>query len=370
MFTFVRNIFIFFGLLALSACSTNTFEYSYTASYSEQTLLDGYLILGKKLEDSDLPETDILTVTPEMEKFLTDELGKVNGDANKARKLSKAIFDEKSLGLIYDPKLTYTANEAFIKGYGNCLSFSYLYSVLARRLGLDIQFQEIHILPEWDYASDDIYVENKHVNIRVKVSGNPDLIVDIDEVLPERQLDYTLLSKNDVEALYYGNIGAEYLINNDFQTAFKYFVKAIKMDPDNSSYWANLGVLYRRAGYNKTAEKSYFKALSLNSQDKATLNNLSFMYRELGENEKADYFGNLVKKYQNKNPYFRYVKAKKAMEENLYDLAMDHINQAIKRKEQEPRFHELKSQIYARVGNLREAQKALRVAENLKSEAI
>ena len=128
-------------------------------------------------------------------------------------------------------------------------------------------------------------------------------------------------------------MAAEYLLKQDFESSFKYFVKAIKTDYEESSFWTNLGVLYRRAGYEDHAEKAYFTALSFNPKDKAALNNLSFLYTEQGNKERADYFGQLVEKYQESNPYFRYVKAQKAMEENQYNLALDHINQAIRQKD-------------------------------------
>lgn len=131
-----------------------------------------------------------------------------------------------------------------------------------------------------------------------------------------------------------------------------------------------MGVLYRRDGYEDHAEKAYFTALSFNPKDKAALNNLSFLYTEQGNKERADYFGKLVEKYQESNPYFRYVKAQKAMEENQYNLALDHINQAIRQKDNEARFYSLKGTIFAAIGKKREAERALGIAEQLKIEAL
>lgn len=352
-------------LLVLPACKTTLPDgHLQNKNISETLLLNGYSILGRRINDSDLPEENILEISPELESLLQEELKNTHGNDQKAKALSRFIFSEDKLAMEYDAGLTYTALDTFNKRMGNCLSFSYLYFALAQIIGLDAEFQEIHIMPEWDYTDDKIYVESKHVNIRVNLRG-ADLIIDIDEVTPEKRLDYTLLDKAHVEALYYGNVGAEHLLSGDSKTAFKYFVKAIKVDPDNPTYWSNLGVLYRRAGFDEFAEMSYFKALSLKIDDQATLNNLSFMYSENGDQEKADFYGDLVKKYQSKNPYFRYVRAQKAMADNLLDLAMDHINYAIRKKENEPRFHILQSQIYQELGKTRDARKALRKAEEL-----
>lgn len=75
-------------------------------------------------------------------------------------------------------------------------------------------------------------------------------------------------------------------MNGDFEKSFKYFVKAIRTDPDISLFWTNLGVLYRRTGNDKYAEKAYFMALSLDENDQAALNNLSYLYREAGDEKK------------------------------------------------------------------------------------
>jgi len=56
---------------------------------------------------------------------------------------------------------------------------------MAKEIGLDVQFQEIHILPEWNFTNDAIYVESRHINVRVNLYGKGDLIIDIHSVTPE-----------------------------------------------------------------------------------------------------------------------------------------------------------------------------------------
>lgn len=58
------------------------------------------------------------------------------------------------------------------------------------------------------------------------------------------------------------------------------------------------------------------------------------------------------------------------MEEYQYNLALNHINKAIKNKENDPRFHRLKGQIFAALGKNREAQKEFLMAEKLQFEAL
>lgn len=365
-----RYIRLIFGVVligVMSGCKTMPDQFAYSSSLSDKDLIEGTEFLGRPLVDEELPVADIMDVSSEMEIFLKQYVKNVGGHARKARELSKSILNKNILGIEYNPRLTFTAAEAFEQGQGNCLSFSFLYAALARKSGLNVEFQEVHILPQWDYVNDEIYIENRHINVRVDVKGSNDLIVDIDAVSREKQQGYTILDDDHVLALYYGNIGAEYLMNGDNENSFKYFAKAIRTDSEISLNWTNLGVLYRRAGNDKYAEKAYFVALSLNEDDQAALNNLSYLYREAGDDEKADYYGEMVKKYQLRNPYFRFVKAQMAMEEENYKVALDHINYAIRKKKKEPRFYQLKSEIYAMLGEHDKAFNALRSARNIKT---
>ncbi|MDC1090815.1 hypothetical protein OAQ01_05240 [Emcibacteraceae bacterium] len=365
-----QNYSIVLLVVLTSACKTLPNQYVYPGEISEYELISGVTFLGSALNNKDLPDIDVMAVSEEMSAFLERHVSNASNHETKAKKLSNAIFNNDGLGLKYNPGLTMTAIETFDYGAGNCLSFSYLVFAMAQDLGLNVQFQETDILPEWDYTNDEIYVESRHINVRVNLYGKNDLIVDIDSVGPDRQLNYTLLDESYVLALFYGNVAAEYLLKQDFESSFKYFVKAIKTDYEESSFWTNLGVLYRRDGYEDHAEKAYFTALSFNPKDKAALNNLSFLNTEQGNKERADYFGQLVEKYQESNPYFRYVKAQKAMEENQYNLALDHINQAIRQKDNEARIYSLKGTIFAAIGKKREAERALGIAEQLKIEAL
>lgn len=365
-----RHFSIVILAVLTSACNTVPNGFVYSGDISEYELINGSTFLGSTLRDNELPDIDVMAMSKEMDVFLEQHISNARNNEIKAKKLSNAIFSDEGLALKYNPGLTMTAIDTFNNGVGNCLSFSYLFYALAQELGLSVEFQEIDILPEWDYTNDEIYVESRHINVRVNLYGKNDLIIDIDSVRPDRQLNYTLLEESYVIALFYGNVAAEYLLTQDYEASFKYFVKAIKTNYEESSFWTNLGVLYRRAGYEDHAEKAYFKALSFNPKDKAALNNLSFLYSEQGNIERADYFGQLVEKYQESNPYFRYVKAQKAIEENQYNLALDHINHAIRLKDNEQRFYTLKGKIFSAIGKVREAKRELRKAEKLKLEAL
>ncbi|MDG1708483.1 MAG: hypothetical protein P8H03_06960 [Emcibacteraceae bacterium] len=290
-------IFTLVILSFLTACKNIPDQHLYTGNITEKQLIDGITFLGEPLNDSDLPEENVMKLTPEMETFLKENVLNAKGTRRKAIQLSKAIFHEDLLGLVYDPRMTLTADQAFKFRVANCLAFSYLYSSLAKKAGLKVRFQEVHLMPEWDYSENEIFVENRHVNVRVDLSNREDLVVDINKATLDDHIDFTILDDDHVIALYYGNVAAEYLLKGDHEKAYKYSVKAINTDPDEAAFWTNLGVLFRRAGNVDLAEKAYFVALSHDGENKASLNNLSTLYLDAGDEVRSAYYGDMVKKY-------------------------------------------------------------------------
>lgn len=305
---FVKNSAALILLLGLVACKQAPVEHTYLSNITENQLLQGKIILGYHLQESELPEDDVLAISPEMEAFVRSNLQSTGNYFGKVRQLSRSIFDENKLGLAYDPLATYSARGTFENSVANCLSFSFLY--------------------------------------------------------------YTLLDENYVVALYYSNIGAELLIENKTQDALRYFVKAIRLDYDNSAHWTNLGVLYRRSGYDDLAEKAYYVALDFNKDDKAALSNLAHLYREAGDDQRADYFSDLVKKYHSGNPYYFYSEAKDAVEEGELKKALNNINKAISKNKNIAVFYELKRDILNQLGNSTEASRALRKARDISAEML
>jgi Flp pilus assembly protein TadD len=149
------------------------------------------------------------------------------------------------------------------------------------------------------------------------------------------------------------------------EIAFKYLVKALKLAPEESPLWTNLGVLYRRIGLNDHAEMANLIALKYNPENNSALNNLAYLYKQTDKPKQAEYFENLSKSFQSKNPYYRYHKAKEAFENNQLSVALDHINYALSKKKKDPRFYLLIGNIYNSLGENEKAAKALELAKNL-----
>ena len=69
-----------------------------------------------------------------------------------------------------------------------------------------------------------------------------------------------------------------------YQESEKHFLKALKLDPNNSQYYANLGVLYHRWKKYGKALESYKKALKHNPNLKSARENYESLKKKMSEN--------------------------------------------------------------------------------------
>lgn len=351
----------------LSGCSnldTQDPFYS-TLVISRADLLSGVALFGEKANKLILPEDHVMAVNDEMHAYLERYVPGNYVENTRIRVLAKMIFGKGALGMTYNASKTHTARDAFRKTEGNCLAFSYLFVALARERGLKVSFQEVQIPPQWSDAGDESYYVSRHVNVVIEMKEFANLVIDINRVNYKSHYPAWKISDKKAIALYYSNKATDYLFVDDFENAFPYLVKALKLSPKDASIWSNLGVMYRMKEMYNYAEKAYFIALKYNPRQKSVLSNLSVLYDHMGEVEKSEYYLRLAKDYQLKNPYYRYHQALEAFEQGNYPLSLSHLNAAIKRQKNERKFHDLLGATYAKLGNEDRANKAWSKAKEL-----
>lgn len=354
-------------VLFLSGCSSfETQDPFYSAAVvSRSDLLSGKALFGERAEMLALPEDHVLELNDKMRAYLQRYVPRNYARNIRVRVLARMIFGKGTLGMEYNASKTYTAQEAFLKTEGNCLAFSYLFIALARERGLKVSFQEVEIPPEWSDAGDELYYISRHVNVLIQMKEIKDLVIDIDRVNYKTHYRAWKISDKNAIALYYSNKGTDYLQEGDFENAFRYLVKALKLSPQDAALWSNLGVLYRQKDIYNYAEKAYFIALKYDRRQQSVLSNLSVMYDHMGEIEKSEYYFSLARSHQLKNPYYRYHQALDAFENGDYDLTLRHLKVALKRQEHEHKFHNLLGETYARLGDETRANKAWTKAKEL-----
>jgi Flp pilus assembly protein TadD len=308
-------------------------------------------------------EEAVLAVSAEMQEFLNTHVARTAGRVTRMRQLAYAIVGKGAFGLEYD-ETTRTASETFRTRRGNCLSFSNMFVAMARRVGLDVDYQEVDVPPDWSFKND-AFVLNRHVNVRVDLGKDGEHVVDFN--MDDFRTSYDRRTISDARALahFYNNMAVERMQAGDTASALQYFRRATGHDPLFSPAWTNLGILYLRKGHPDHAEAAYLQALKADGGDLVAMSNLANLYERRGDRERAALYRNRVIGHRERNPYYRFQLAREAFQAQDYDAAISHLNYAIRRKKNEDQFYSLLGLSYMKKGDAQAARRWLSRAEEV-----
>ena len=327
-------------------------------------LLAGAPLGGAQNSPVLVDEEEVLALSPEMLSFLDTHVYRRASDYVKLHQLAYAILNKGTFGLEYD-EITRTAAETFRLRQGNCLSFSNMFVAMAREVGLEVNFQEVDIPPDWTYRND-AFVLNRHVNVLVDLGLSGEQVVDFNMEDFRTSYDRDAISDTRALAHYYNNMGVERMQTGDTALALLYFRKAIvENDRRFAPAWTNLGTLYLRQGHSAYAEAAYLQAVKVNAGDYVAMSNLVNVYELRRDSERADVFRKRVVRHRDQNPYYRFQRAREAFLAQDYDAAISHLKYAIRKRRYEDQFYFLLGLSYLQKGNEDAARRWLSRAEEL-----
>jgi Flp pilus assembly protein TadD len=291
----------------------------------------------------------VLAVSAEMQAFLDAHVARKAVRATRLRQLASAIVGEGRFGLEYD-ETTRTASETFRTRRGNCLSFSNMFVAMARRVGLDVDYQEVDVPPDWSFK-DDAFVLNRHVNVLVDLGKEGEHVVDFN--MDDFRTTYDRRTISDARALahFYNNLAVERMQAGDAASALAYFRRATVHDPFFSPAWTNLGILYGRKGHPDHAEAAYLQALRADERDLVPMSDLANLYERRGDRDRAAVYRSRVAHHRQRNPYYRFQLAREAFLAQDYDAAISHLKYAVGRKKNEDQFCFLLGLSYVKKGD-------------------
>ncbi|MFV0277242.1 MAG: transglutaminase domain-containing protein [Parahaliea sp.] len=328
-----------FALLALGACSALP-PAANNSRYSPEELLQGERF---GLQPVAVPAVDILAVNDDMRAFVRQHVPPGLGDRRKVELLLAAILDD-GLRLSYNNFKTYTAQEAFRRREGNCMSFTNLFVALAREAGVKARFQEVEVPPTWA-AQGDTWMFNLHINALVDLSGHQQ-VVDFNLEDYDTAFRRHVLSDREALARYYNNMGVHWMAEDDPGRALDSFRKAIALRPATGYFWTNLGTLYRRIGAGEAAESAYLQAIKI-GRDSTAHSNLARYYEHRGQPELARYHRDQVELFRGRNPYYLLQRAEAAYAEADYDQAERLLRNALQRSDsRDHAFYRLLGLVY------------------------
>lgn len=331
-------------------------------------ILAALLVPSVAAPGSGLPDREqVLHVPSDLRAQLHEHVvGRSRSEEHRLRLLGEFVFGEEGLALEYENGNTRTVEQAWRSGKVNCLSFSLLFTALAREAGLDAQVQEIDKVLAW-YQEEGIVYNASHVNVGVR-TGRKQHTVDVGRGTIIARHQPVAIPDQRALAHFYGNRGAELMAAGEMEAARVHMETAIALDPDYATNWSNFGVLHLRSGDITAAERAYIRALELDPVHAAALFNIVGLYRRNGDAKRLAHFQAQLEEAQLADPFHQFLLANDYESRGDYERAVDHYRRAIRLHDEEHRFHFGLARTYLLMGEKRRANRSLTRARALSDD--
>lgn len=314
-------------------------------------------------------EANFTRISPEMLAFIDRNVDQDSGRSQAAWSLIWASTDQNIRPFLYRPELTLPPTETFNQKQGNCLSYSAMFMLMARHLGLKAWYQEVEIPQQWNNENDTLLV-SMHVNVVVEGELGSHWVVDVSGRNTGRSQLQRRIPDEVVLAQYYNNLGADALTRNELGEAYAYIRKAIETEPKLHYLWSNLGVVFIRNEQVDAATEAYLTALSIDPGSTMAANNLYLIYEKTGNMLAAAELQKRVDRNRRKNPYYLSHLSAKAFAEGRLDESRKLAERAVELNQGEYRFHYQLARTLIEEGKRPEAQASLQRALELAPEDL
>jgi len=293
----------------ISACSSiSTSQHAKTENQPLKLPINYNLFPAAKEEPLD--EQDLFFLTLEQQKEFTLLFNNKIAEGYKPHKALSQVLSEKLANFTYYGE-TYDATTAMRLNKGNCMSLAILTTAYAKLIGLDFSYRKVSTLPVYTQKND-IILSSSHVQTLIY---DPEFVTDDNYIYfstPAVVIDY-FPSKNNRKgkkfsyetflAMYYKNIAADALANQNLQKSFRYANTAYKLDSENVATINLLAVIHRRAGDIETAEAIYKAGLKKEDISIYLLSNYIMLLKAQQRMEEVDILQNELNKLDDPNPY-------------------------------------------------------------------
>jgi Flp pilus assembly protein TadD len=327
-------------------------------------LLSGDLLFGEAVPA--MQPVDILLVDDEMARWV-DQVVKAPAVGTRLGRLLSSLAQDGALLVNYNPDVSLTAREMFVRHQGNCLSFSVLFVALAREAGLDARFQIVDTPPSFSSDADFVLLNN-HINVHVtERSGLSRVshVVDFNRLADRGNYHTEVVGDVYAAGLYHGNVAVEALKSGDYRLAFAHLKRGLEDNPRIGGLWVNLGALYSRQGLYQYAEQAYRHALRVEAKNRSALVNLAILADHQGKPDEARKYRHAARRHMEANPYYQQYMAKQALDALNFEEALDYLDKAIALKDDEHQFYHLEGIIHYRSGRSDLAQQSFREASRV-----
>jgi tetratricopeptide (TPR) repeat protein len=314
------------------------------------------------------PDEDVLAVSGEM-RAVADAIVRENATPRQRLNVLGDLFVEgRGLELEYQALGTYTAAETLMNKAGNCLAFTHLFVAIAREIGLDSRYREMHGITRWDEVGDYVLV-NRHVGAFGEIPRHGTYEADFGQFDWSNDRFGGVISDARARAQHFNNLGVRALTAGDPDVAVRYLNRALVIDGGLSYVWGNLGTALVRLGHYELAEPAYRQALRIDIYDATAVRQLVRLYEALGEEALATKYNERAQRLAQQNPYRQFAEGMEAMAEGDLNRAVGLLERAARTQPKELHFHLQLGKALALQGYERRARNRFIRAANLAEHA-
>lgn len=265
---------------------------------------------------------------------------------------------------------TNTAQQTASLARGNCMSLAVLTTAYAKLANVDFDYRKVNTLPIFEKKGD-VILSSSHVQTYLyKPNFQPEADtyylrppgIVVDYFPSTTNMPGRLFRKHQFIAMYYRNIAADYLIDNELQAAFAHAVASYQYDKNSAETINLLAVLHRRLGDVEGAEAIYQAALAHDLNNVAMLSNYATLLKSQQRDQEAEILDNKIASLEDLNPYQWLEQAYVEHEQGRVSTAKRYYYKVI---EQAPYVHQAYLglyQIYANQHKLNKAREMLKQA--------
>jgi tetratricopeptide (TPR) repeat protein len=267
---------------------------------------------------------------------------------------------------------TRTANEVFQLSGGNCLSLANTTTALARLVKVRVAYQYMDDLPLFE-KQENIILRGTHVRsvlyqpvAPVDDAGSdkklirPSLSRVIVDYFPTGRSRYVRrISEAEFTAMYYRNLAADALAEEDYSGAYWLVKESMIHAADHPHALNMLAILYRRSGDEQTAEQIYLYGIEKSDEKLSLLKNYRTLLNNQGRTTEADEITQRIAKYKDADPFEWWLLAEDAYQEENYSDALTYYKKSV---EIAPYLHEGyfgMAKTYYQLGRLDSAEVAM-----------
>lgn len=225
-------------------------------------------------------------------------------------KALEAVLSSKLPNFTYDGE-TYNAETAMRLNKGNCMSLVVLATAYAKLFGLKFSYREVDTIPIFKKEKDIVF-SSSHVQMIIYDNEfvedkynyyfqKPGVVIDY------RPSKNTKLGKSFGEpaliAMYYRNLAADAMVNDNLGKAFMLAIKAYSFDKQNIKTINLLAIIHRRAKDVQGSENIYQAGLKIDESSMALINNYIVLLNADMRIAEAERYQDIIDQLDDPNPF-------------------------------------------------------------------